>query len=70
MEVDPAGHIVAQQFRWVVALPRTGCVSLLSHSNLITLVSPLLILLPLYCEVTESSVGSLGLSTFRPPQPH
>ena len=46
--VHPAGHIVVQQFCRVVALPRTGCVSSPSHSNLITSVSPLLILFSLY----------------------
>lgn len=43
-ELNPAGHIVAQQFCWPVALSRTGCVSsppsrrslgaLLSHSSI------------------------------------
>lgn len=69
-EVNPAGHIVAQQFCWVVALPRTGCISSPSHSNLMTPVSPLLILFSLYWEVTESSVCSLNFLTFRPPQPN
>lgn len=47
-----------------VTLPRTGCASSPSHSNLITPVSPLLILFSMY-----SAVPSPSFLTFRPCSP-
>lgn len=59
-ELNPAGHIVAQQFCWPVALPRTGCVSLPpSRRSLGALLSPSSIWLSFCRGESQLSVRSL-----------
>lgn len=53
-EVNPAEHIAAQQFRFVVALPRTVCISSPSRHRLIAALLALLILHYLSQKVTQT----------------
>lgn len=61
-ELNPAGHIVAQQFCWPVALPRTGCVSSPpSRRSLRALLSPSSIWLSFCRGGSQLSVRSLKI---------